>query len=151
MKMKYMTLLAGLLASSCLFAAAMPTETPAQAWHKWIARNSEYYKRNWGIDIADVHQISSGYMLEFRYRVLDPEKAKTLNDKANRPLLHDEASNVTLSVPALEKIGEIRQTVTPKADQSYFMVFGNPGKIVKPGNKVSIVVGKFRVDGLIVQ
>ena len=98
-----------------------------------------------------MRRVTSGYMLEFRYRVLDPVKAQPLIDKAAHPYLHDDVSNVTLSVPALEKVGEVRQTATPQAGRSYFMLFGNPGKIVKAGDRVSVVIGKFRADGLIVQ
>ena len=155
-----LTLLAGILASSFLLASASQADAKiadrspaaiAAAQQAWAKRNSEYFKRNWGIDIAGVRWISSGYMLEFRYRVLDPNKAKPLNDRSNRPYLKDLASGVTLSVPALEKVGEIRQSVPPKPNHIYFMVFGNPGKIVKPGNRVSIAVGKFHVDDLVVQ
>lgn len=125
--------------------------TPGHAAQRWAARNSDYYKRNWGIDIAGVRLISSGYMLEFRYRVLEPNKAKSLGDRTLKPYLVDEASGATLSVPALEKVGEVRQVGNPESNRIYYMVFGNPGKIVKPGNHVSVVVGKFRADGIIVQ
>ncbi|MBI1425265.1 MAG: hypothetical protein GC149_17600 [Gammaproteobacteria bacterium] len=154
------TLLAGMLASSVLLASATQAadrivdRSPAAiatAQQAWVRRHGDYFKRTWGIDIAGVRWISSGYMLEFRYRVLDPNKAKPLNDRSNRPYLKDLASGVTLSVPALEKVGEIRQSVPPKPNHIYFMVFGNPGKIVQPGNRVSIAVGKFHVDDLVVQ
>ncbi len=158
--MKQVGLLAGLLASSFFLTATLASA--ADATHKsaaeanaarknWSAHNSEYYKRTWGIDIAGVKLISSNYMLEFRYRVLDPNKAKILGDKSVKAYLKDEASGVTLSVPTLEKVGEVRQAGKAEANHVYFMVFGNPSKIVKPGNRVSIVVGKFRADGIIVQ
>jgi len=136
--------------SACT-SPAPRTTTTAQAATSWAARYGEYYERTWGVEIVGVRRVSSGYMLEFRYRVLDPEKAKPLTDKTVRPYLHDEASGVTLSVPALEKVGEVRQTATPQADRSYYMLFGNPGQIVKPGNRVSVVIGKFRADGIIVR
>jgi hypothetical protein len=31
------------------------------------------------------------------------------------------------------------------------MIFGNPGKLVKSGSRVSIVAGALRIDGLIVE
>jgi len=153
-------LLAGILASSFLFNPTLQAGTKEidrspeaikAARTAWVKLHSDYIKRTWGIDISGVRWLSSGYMLEFRYRVLDPNKAKPLNDRSNRPYLKDVASGVTLSVPALEKIGEVRQSVPPVANHIYFMVFGNPGKIVKPGNRVSITIGKFHVDDLVVQ
>ncbi len=47
---------------------------------KLSASQSLYYKRNWGIEVIGVHPVSSGYMLNFQYRIVDPVKAKQLND-----------------------------------------------------------------------
>lgn len=116
----------------------------------WDAREGMFYQRNWGVDIAGVRRVSSGYMLEFRYRVVDADKAKVLNAETVKPYLIDEATGAVLAVPAMENIGELRQSVVPDNGRIYFIIFGNPGKLVKPGNRVSIVIGKFRVDGLVV-
>ena len=124
--------------------------TPNKAARDWAKRESDYIRKTWGIEIVGVHPIASGYMLEFRYHVIDPVKSKPLTDKMQKPLLYDEASNATLSVPTMDKVGEVRQTAAQEANRSYYMIFGNPGKIVKPGNRVSIIVGKFRADGIIV-
>ncbi len=120
---------------------------PSGDWH---AREGVYFQRNWGVDIVGVRPVSSGYMLEFRYRVLDPKKAKALNNKKARPYLIDEATGIRLAVPSMENIGELRQVAAPEADRTYFMIFGNPGKLVKSGNRVSVVIGDFRVTGLTV-
>lgn len=159
MKFRYVIMLASLLASNLFTADIVQAKTTidrsptaiASAKLNWDKHHADYIKRTWGIDIDSVRLISSGYMLKFSYRVLEPDKAKPLNDKSNRPYLMDPASGVTLSVPALENVGEVRQSSTPLANHIYFMVFGNPGKIVQPGNRVSIAIGKFHVDGLVVQ
>jgi hypothetical protein len=116
----------------------------------WRTR-SLYYKRNWGVEIIGVKPVSSGYMLAFKYRVLDPVKAKLLNDRKTRAYLRDEATGTVLSVPAMENVGELRTGAEPEADRIYFMIFGNPGKLVKSGSRVSIVAGALHVDGLIVE
>lgn len=113
-------------------------------------RQSFYFKRNWGVDIVGVHPVSSGQMLAFRYRVLDATKAKALFDPTVKPYLIDEATGTRLAVPAMENVGELRQDATPEADRIYFTIFGNPGKLVKPGARVSIIIGSFHIDGLIV-
>jgi hypothetical protein len=115
------------------------------------ARQSQRIKRHWGVDIEGVRTVSSGYMLAFRYRVLDAERARSLNDKAARPYLIDEATGIRMAVPAMEKVGELRQSVDPEAGRSYFIVFGNPGRTVKPGNRVSVVIGGLQVDGIVVK
>ena len=133
-------------------AAAMPAKSipPAPSAADWRARQSLYYKRNWGVEIIGVKPVSSGYMLAFKYRVIDPEKAKLLNDRQTRAFLRDEATGTVLSVPAMEKVGELRTGAAPVAERTYFMIFGNPGKLVKSGSRVSVVAGALHVDGLIV-
>jgi hypothetical protein len=116
----------------------------------WRNRESLYYKRNWGVEIIGVKPVSSGYMLEFSYRVLDPDKVKLLNDRKSKAYLRDEASGTVLAVPAMENVGELRSGSAPELDRIYFMIFGNPGKLVKSGGRVSIIVGDFHVDGVIV-
>lgn len=83
--------------------------------------------------------------------MLDPEKAAQLNDKHNQPALLDERANVKLSVPALEKVGQLRQSSNPEAGKVYWMVFSNKERYVKRGDRVSLVIGKFCVDNLIVE
>jgi hypothetical protein len=82
--------------------------------------------------------------------VLDPDKAKILNDKKTEPFLIDPKAQVKLVVPSLEKVGQLRQSSTPEAGKSYWMAFSNKGRLVKRGDQVSVVIGKFRADGLVV-
>lgn len=136
-------------------AAAMPptgaaSGEAAESAEVWHARNADRYKRKFGIDIVGVRPVSSGYMLRFAYRVLDPLKAAPLFDERSKPYLYDAATGARMAVPAMENIGELRQTPKPEADRTYFVIFGNPGKLVKPGGSVRIVIGKFEVDDLIV-
>jgi len=166
-------LLAGILASSILTPIALaqnasPETTASVSGAKqavsdsaigtasvaasqgWRLRNAASYKRNWGVDIVGVRLVSSGHMLEFRYRVLDSTKAMDVNDKKATAYLIDEKSGARLTVPVMEKIGQLRQTDLPKNDQTYWMIFANEGKIVKRGDKVDLSIGKFHCDGLIV-
>jgi hypothetical protein len=144
------SLLAALVMVQSASAAAPEPRSAAPGAADWHARQGLYYKRNWGVEVIGVKPVSSGYMLAFRYRVLDPEKAKLLNDRKAKAYLIDEASGIRLAVPALENVGELRSGTAPEADRNYFMIFGNPGKLVKPGSRISVVVGNFRVDGLVV-
>ena len=82
--------------------------------------------------------------------MLDPEKAKTLNEKQFEPSLIDPQAGVSLVVPTMDKIGKLRQSSTPEAGKSYWMAFSNKGRLVKRGHRVSVVIGKFRADGLVV-
>jgi len=56
-----------------------------------------------------------------------------------------------LVVPTMEKVGQLRQASTPVMDQSYWMTFSNPGRKVKTGDFVSVVIGQFHAIGLVVE
>ncbi len=114
----------------------------------WHARHGQYFQRTWGVDIVGVRRVSSGLMLRFDYRVTDPEKAAVLTDRKSRPYLIDEATGAALAVPAMENIGELRQVAPLETTRTYFMIFGNPGGLVKQGGRVTMVIGTFRAEGL---
>jgi len=54
-------------------------------------------------------------------------------------------------VPAMENIGELRQTKDAIAGREYFVMFGNGNRIVRRGGAVDVVIGNFHADGLIVE
>lgn len=109
------------------------------------------YQLVWGIDNILVKQVASGALVRFSYRVVDPEKAKALNDEKLTPQLIDESSHAALQIPVMDQVGKLRQTALPEQGREYWMVFSNKGGYVKPGNRVAVVIGNFRIDGLIVQ
>jgi hypothetical protein len=119
----------------------------AAAWH---ARHGRYFERNWGVDIVGVRRVSSGFMLRFDYRVVDPDRAVALVDREVRPYVIDEATNTALAVPAMENVGELRQIAPLEPNRKYFILFGNPGGLVKRGGRVTLVLGNFRAEGLVV-
>jgi hypothetical protein len=116
----------------------------------WHAHRGLYFQRNWGVDIVGVRRVASGSMLRFDYRVVDPDRASVLTDKAVRPYLIDERTRTALAIPAMENIGELRQVAPLELNRTYYMIFGNPGGLVKRGGRVSLVVGNFRAEGLVV-
>jgi hypothetical protein len=132
-------------------SSAADEAAPGATARQWQARNAGLVKRNWGIDILGVKPVSSGYMLAFKYKILDPAKARLLNERKQKAYLIDEASGTVLAVPAMENIGELRAATTPQVDRSYFMIFGNPGRLVKSGARVSVVAGDFKIQGLVVE
>lgn len=110
-----------------------------------------YYSLFWGVDSFTVKAVESGELIRFSYRVVDSERARPLNDKKNEAFLIDPASRAKLVIPSLEKVGQLRQTSTPITGNSYWMAFSNPGRPVKPGDRVIVEIGQFRVEGLVVQ
>jgi hypothetical protein len=114
-------------------------------------RAETYRARRFGVDHLRVRSVSSGSSLEFRYRVVDPDKAQLLTDKRAKPVMIDPATGNKLEVPTMEKIGELRQTATPEQGREYWMVFANRGKLVRPGQRVDVIIGSFRAEGLTVE
>jgi len=109
------------------------------------------YVLQWGVDSMQAHQTNAGNLIRFSYRVVDTNKAKVLIDKAAAPLMVAPRTKVALQVPVMDKVGPLRQSTELETGKTYWMVFSNKGGLVKPGDHVSVLVGKFRVDGLVVQ
>ena len=115
-------------------------------------REAAYYEAVWGIEAPSVKAVESGVILRFNYRVLDPEKAKPLNDKKLNPILVSPAKGIQLVVPSMEKVGQLRQAPHElEAGKSYWMAFSNSGRLLKPGDRVDIVIGNFHARGLLVE
>lgn len=105
----------------------------------------------WGVDVLSVRTTADGYMLDFRYRVTDATKAAPLLDRRIKPYLIVEKSDVRMMVPVSSKIGALRQTTSNvKEERNYFVMFGNPDRHVKPGDRVKVVIGDFSTDSLVV-
>ncbi len=117
---------------------------------RFSKRAELHYTLVWGVDLLAVKSTESGEVVRFTYRVLDADKAKVLNDKKFEPSLIDPRAGVKLVVPSLEKVGQLRQSAAPEAGKSYWMAFSNKGRLVKRGDHVSVVIGQFRADGLVV-
>ena len=110
-----------------------------------------YYKGVWGVDSLSVKTAESGELIRFSYHVLDADKAKALNDKEAVPSLIDAQAGVKLVVPSVDNVGQLRQSSTPEAGKSYWIIFSNNGRMVKRGDRVDVVIGQFRAPGLVVE
>jgi hypothetical protein len=117
---------------------------------RFAGRAGTYYRVIWGVDDMVVRWGESGEVIRFSYRVLDAAKATVLNDKKNEPALIDPERGVSLVVPSMENIGQLRQSAPPETGKAYWMVFSNKGRLVKRGDHVDVVIGSFRADGLVV-
>lgn len=105
-----------------------------------------------GIEVIAIRTTAAGSMLDFRFKVLDKEKAMPFFMKELKPHLIDEKTGAVLEVPVPAKGGPMRPTSrNPREGITYFMLFANPGSFVKVGNRVTIVLGDLRVDKLVVE
>jgi hypothetical protein len=109
------------------------------------------YAIKWGVDQLSAKLTESNELVRFTYRVIDPKKAAPLQDHAAAPSMLDARARVALQVPTMEKVGPLRQQMAVESGKTYWVAFSNKGFPVKTGDPVSVVIGSFRVDGLIVQ
>jgi hypothetical protein len=152
-------LLAIALAAGAAAAAASKEPSSAPVRHaapspykpdRFAGRAGKYYELVWGIDSVSVKLVESGDLVRFNYRVVDPARASVLNDKQNTPSLIDPRAGVSLVVPTMEKVGQLRQSSPPESGRSYWMAFSNKGRLVKRGDRVDVLIGQFHASNLVV-
>jgi hypothetical protein len=138
-------------------ASASPA--PATPVHKTSPYHSQamtgsamnYYMAQWGIDRLKVSYTASGNLIKFTYRVVDARLATALGDEKATPYLYGQRSHALLQVPTMDKVGTLRQVGAQKAGMEYWMVFSNKGNLVRRGDRVSVLIGVFHADGLLVE
>lgn len=110
---------------------------------------------NLGVELVSVGLSASGFMIDVRYRVVDALKAQALAERKVSPTLINQASGDRYYVPNVPKIGPLRQSATTKqpvlAGRVYFMLFANPDRRLRQGEKVSLHVGDAVVEDLLVR
>jgi hypothetical protein len=83
--------------------------------------------------------------------VTDPVRAKALGDIRATPFLYGQRSHAVLHIPVMDKVGQLRQTGAVESGKEYWMVFSNKGDLVRSGDRVSVVIGTFHADGMMVE
>ena len=108
----------------------------------------------WGVELISLNLTAGGYMIDFRFRVLDVAKANVFFDQRIKPYLLVEKSHAKLPVPMAAKVGAFRPTnrgKNIKPDKNYYIVFGNPDAHVKSGETITMVFGDFKAEHLMVR
>lgn len=108
-------------------------------------------KEKWGIEVTAIHTAAAGNMVDFRYKVLDAEKAVVLFSKKTKPYLIHQKTGKVLAVPRTAKVGPLMSSYHPKQDRIYWMFFGNQTKLVQKGDQVTVVIGDFKAENLVVE
>lgn len=105
-----------------------------------------------GIEVTAVRISAAGRVVDFRYRVVDPEKAREVLARQTEVYAIDQATGVRLAVPRAGKVGALRQSAAQAVEgKVYFALFGNTGGVVKPGSKLTVVLGGVRIVDLPVE
>lgn len=108
-------------------------------------------EEQWGVRIERATLSAGGYMVDFRFRVLDAAKAAPILDRSVKPCLIDQATGAKFIVPTPPKVGQLRSGGNIRQGAVYFIYFANPGRYVQSGNKVTVVVGDFEARDILIQ
>lgn len=147
MRLTALRLLAVVLVSAAACAAADRTASPVPS-----PPGAPTAEERLGIKVEGIRRSAAGYMLDFRFQVVDPEKAKPIMDRSIKPYVIDEASGAKFVIPSSPKVGPMRQTTRhAEAGRSYWLLFANPGRYIKPDRLVTVVVGDVRLEHLVVK
>jgi hypothetical protein len=107
----------------------------------------------WGIRPVSVHLTAAGNMVDFRYRILDPTKAKALFDnKNNKTILMDMTTGATVGIPDVPNAGPLKSSTKQLiAKKVYFILFANPNNMLHKGDKVSVFIGDYKAVNLVIE
>jgi len=108
-----------------------------------------------GVELVGVRLSGADFLIDVRYRVKDVAKAQALMERKVQPVLVNEATGDRYYVPQAPKLGSLRQSATVKQpaqlDKVYFMLFANPDRKLRSGEKVTLHAGESTVKGLVVR
>ncbi len=103
------------------------------------------FRNDWGVEPIFLRVTANGYMVEFRYRVIDTEKALVLAARKIElmPRLKAMKSNARLAVPFFTTVGFIKSNRRfLKKGKNYTTFFANQGEHMLKGDK-----GRIQVPG----
>lgn len=102
-----------------------------------------------GIRLEKLELSAGGYLLDVHYRVLDRGKASDLLNLRETAYLMLEKTPVRLDAVGKPSDGT---SSPPHADTgARVTLFGNPGRLIKRGDRVTLVLGPFKASGLTVR
>lgn len=139
------------LAGFLFFGTGCAGREPAPPAPEKEARRFPAVEEEWGISPLTLRLSGADHFLDFRYRIIDPEKASGMMGRDQKAYLIHEPSGTRLPVP-ITKLGPLKgSSLNPKPDRVYAVLFNNLGKVVGGGDPVTIVIGKMRLEGMSVE
>ncbi len=101
-----------------------------------------------GINVSLIAVTAAGGLIEFRYQVVDPDKAeRMLHDPAQLPVLVVEDTGATLAIRSTPH----RHARNLELGGTYFFLIANAHNAVRPGSPVTLVMGDARLEHLVAQ
>ena len=122
-------------------STAVPVDTEATA-------SAKRFTALTGIQVLRVAVSGDGGILDLRYRVLDGKTTSFHKKHQAVPAIIDGVSGRALTTQWMGHAGHPLDSV--REDRNYWMLFLNPGELVKSGDRVSVRLGHVRLTGVTV-
>jgi hypothetical protein len=126
-----------------LAAALFGTLRPVPTGDTTVPTNPAI-EAKWGIRPIQIAMTADGGLVDFRFIVLDADKAANLmSDFANLPVLRTEDTGIIVSSTQtmIEHSFDVGRTA--------FLLYRNPGGAVRPGTPVTILFGDLKIEHVI--
>lgn len=122
-------------------AAAVP-----MAWSRPAVSGAGLVDRI-GVKITQLAVTGDGGLIDLRYQVIDPDKASGLHDQSSPPAVVDERTGVV----AHDLFMQHSHSAPFAFGETYYLVFDNPGNLVRRGGYVTVLLGDAQVDHVLVR
>jgi hypothetical protein len=102
-------------------------------------------EEEYGIRIRLIGVTAAGGMVDFRYKIIDADKAEALlnGHGGSMPILVAEDTGAQLLPP-----DEMMHSPTIEDDRLVFILYSNSNNAIKPGTPVSVVFGDMRIRAM---
>lgn len=100
-----------------------------------------------GVRVVRVATAGGGGLLDLRFQVLDPDKAAAIHDLETPPAILDETTGLLVH----ELYMGHSHTARFKTAVTYYLVFENPGDLVRRGSVVSVLLGDAQIEHIVVE
>jgi len=98
----------------------------------------------YGINVNLIGVTAAGGLIEFRYQVVDPDKAdRMIHDEKLLPIVVVEDTGATMVISRPHHAAELQLGGT------YFFLFANAHNAIHDGSKVTLVMGDARLEHLV--
>ncbi|MDJ0350526.1 hypothetical protein [Cryobacterium sp. PH29-G1] len=95
----------------------------------------------YGIDVNLIGVTAAGGLIEFRYQVVDPDKAnQMMQDTTLLPVVVVEDTGATMVIP------RPHHAVDPQLGGTYFFLFANAHNAIRAGSQLTLVMGDARIE-----
>ncbi len=98
----------------------------------------------WGVRVTHIAVLADGGLIDFRFQVLDPEKAGPVMEVDTRPHLYVEKTGQEVS-----SLYHIMHNHGIPAGESHYLIYNNSNGAIKRGEAVSVVFGTMRLEHII--